>query len=124
MRALEIADCVLLNQKMKENYLLFIQDKKDDVKIGIRSTALLFGSKTKTWLLGFTAVSTTAWLVAGHAAECSWPYHASVMVATGHLLWQIRSVDLENAADCSAKFVSNRWVGACLFLGAIMGRLL
>ncbi|GAX78073.1 hypothetical protein CEUSTIGMA_g5515.t1 [Chlamydomonas eustigma] len=100
------------------------QDKKDDVRVGIKSTALLFGSNTKTWLLSFTAVSAASWLIAGHTAECSWPYNVSVMVAVGHMLWQIRAVDLENATDCSAKFMSNKWVGASLFLGAVLGRVL
>ena len=98
------------------------QDKADDVKVGIRSTALLFGRDTKAWLMGFTALSGAAFLSAGAAAGCSWPYFAAAMVATGHMAWQVSTVDLDNGADCSAKFVSNKWVGAILFAGAVMGR--
>ena len=98
------------------------QDKKDDVQIGIKSTALLFGKDTKTWLFGFSALSSAAFLTAGAAAGCSWPYFVGATAASAHLIWQVASVDLDNGADCSSKFGSNKWVGAMLFAGSVAGR--
>lgn len=100
-----------------------MQDKKDDVKAGIKSTALYLGMDSKPWLYGFAACTTAGWLAAGTAADCSWPYHAAVLGAAAHMAWQIRSVDLSNGADCMAKFVSNKWVGALLFAGTVAGRV-
>ena len=34
-----------------------LQDKVDDAQVGIKSTALLFGSRTKAWLSGFAALN-------------------------------------------------------------------
>ncbi len=92
--------------------------------VGIRSTALLFGEHTKTWLHGFTTLSAAGWLTAGHAAGCAWPYDACVLAAAAHMAWQVHAVNLDDGPDCSAKFVSNKWVGAMLFAGAVSGRLL
>lgn len=40
-----------------------------------------------------------------------------------HLAWQIGSVDLDDRADCAAKFSSNAWYGALLFAGILGDRL-
>lgn len=41
------------------------QDKKDDEKLGMKSTALYFGNTTKSWLKRFYLISLMAWLYAG-----------------------------------------------------------
>ena len=100
------------------------QDKKDDVQVGIKSTALLFGNDTKAWLLGFSALSSAAFLTAGVASGCSWPYYIGAAAASTHMAWQVMTVNLDDGADCSAKFVSNKWVGAMLFAGSVAGRVI
>lgn len=41
------------------------QDKLDDVKAGVKSTALLFGEQTRPWLSGFAAGSAGLWALSG-----------------------------------------------------------
>ncbi|KAI7844803.1 hypothetical protein COHA_001683 [Chlorella ohadii] len=100
------------------------QDKHDDVKAGIRSTALTFGARTKTYCAGFGAASVALLAATGQAAGCGPAYYAGVAACAAHLAWQIGTVDLDNAADCNAKFVSNTWYGALLFAGILADRLL
>eukprot|EP00959_Pyramimonas_sp_CCMP1952_P100722 2107073-Pyramimonas_sp.AAC.2 len=64
------------------------QDKKDDQRVGIRSTALFFGDKTPLWLSGFAATSVGGLALAGHAAGLGWPYYAAVAAFGGHMAWQ------------------------------------
>ena len=54
----------------------------------------------------------------------TWPYYTSLLGVTGHLMYQIKTLDINNREDCARKFVSNRWVGLCLFLGITFGTLL
>lgn len=70
-------------------YLIFIQDKDDDVKVGVKSSALRLGNNTKPWLAGFTAVMMPALAAAGIACDQTWPYYAGVAAVTGHLLHQV-----------------------------------
>jgi len=51
------------------------------------------------------------------------PYYAAVGLAGTHLAWQIRTVNLNNADDCGAKFRSNQHVGALVFGGVVCGML-
>lgn len=96
---------------------IVLQDKRDDVLIGVKSTALLFGDRTKQWLSGFAACQVVGLLVAGTSAGLGWPYFASVALAGTHLAWQIGTVDIHRPDDCSRKFVSNAWLGAIVFAG-------
>lgn len=48
---------------------------------------------------------------------------AGVAAAGAHLAWQIGTVDLDDSADCAAKFRSNAWYGALLFAGILADRL-
>ncbi|XP_073815999.1 ubiquinone biosynthesis protein COQ2, mitochondrial [Musca autumnalis] len=100
------------------------QDKKDDVQIGVKSTALRFGDNTKVWLSGFTAAMLSGLTAAGMACDQTLPYYASVGIVGGHLIQQIYSLNIDNATDCAKKFFSNSQVGLILFLGIVLGTLL
>ncbi|CAJ1812810.1 unnamed protein product [Sphenostylis stenocarpa] len=99
------------------------QDKEDDLKVGVKSTALRFGDSTKEWISGFGIACLGGLALSGFNAEIGWPYYASLAVASGHLGWQIWTVDLSSRADCNRKFVSNKWFGAIIFCGILAGRL-
>ncbi|KAI4356926.1 hypothetical protein L6164_000907 [Bauhinia variegata] len=99
------------------------QDKEDDIKVGVKSTALLFGDSTKTWTAGFGFACIGCLALSGFNANIGWPYHAFLAAASGQLAWQVLTADLSSPADCSSKFVSNKWFGALIFGGILAGRL-
>ncbi|KAM2140671.1 hypothetical protein ACFX1Q_007048 [Malus domestica] len=99
------------------------QDKEDDLKVGVKSTALKFGDSTKKWITGFGIMCMSSLALSGYSAEIGWPYYTFLGVAFGQLAWQISTVDLSSPADCSRKFVSNKWFGAILFIAILFGRL-
>ncbi|XP_078162060.1 4-hydroxybenzoate geranyltransferase 2-like [Carex rostrata] len=99
------------------------QDKEDDVKVGVKSTALRFGNDTKYWISGFGAACIGSLAFTGYNANLAWPFYPFLAAATGQLMWQIFTVDLSNRMDCNRKFVSNKWFGAIVFGGILLGRL-
>ncbi|MEO9901406.1 4-hydroxybenzoate octaprenyltransferase [Nisaea sp.] len=87
------------------------QDKEDDVLIGVKSSALALGARTVPFLwvvypLTLAGIATSGWLVG-----LGWPFCLGLAAAGAQLLWQIRSVDLDNPKDCLTKFKSNRYFG-------------
>ncbi|OAY59555.1 4-hydroxybenzoate polyprenyltransferase, mitochondrial [Manihot esculenta] len=100
------------------------QDKEDDLKVGIKSTALRFGDSTKEWITGFGIACISSLALSGVSADIGWPFYAFLAAASGHLAWQIWTVDLSCRADCNRKFVSNKWFGALIFSGILFGRYL
>ncbi|XP_026198100.1 4-hydroxybenzoate polyprenyltransferase, mitochondrial [Anabas testudineus] len=99
------------------------QDKDDDIKVGVKSTALRFQEQTKPWLSGFTVAMISGLIVAGVNAEQTVPYYAVVSTVAIHLMQQIYTLDINKPEDCWKKFVSNRNLGLLLFLGIIAGNL-
>nr|VDD40234.1 unnamed protein product [Brassica oleracea] len=113
---------VLFNSIMKSNRVAILQDKEDDVKVGVKSTALRFGDNTKLWLTGFGTESMGLLALSGLSADLGWQYYASLVAASGQLGWQIGTADFSSRPDCSRKFVSNKWFGAIIFSGVVLGR--
>lgn len=99
------------------------QDKEDDLKVGVKSTALRFGDMTKQWLTGFGFACISSLALSGFNADLGWPYYMFLATASSQLAWQIYAVDLSNRTDCNRKFVSNKWFGALVFSGVLFGKL-
>ncbi|GMJ06422.1 HYPERSENSITIVE RESPONSE-LIKE LESION 1, polyprenyltransferase 1 [Hibiscus trionum] len=99
------------------------QDKEDDVKAGIKSTALKFGESTKEWITGFATACIGSFALTGYNAALGWPFYAFLAAAAAQLAWQIGTADLSSPADCNRKFVSNKWFGALIFSGILLGRV-
>ena len=100
------------------------QDKEDDVRIGVKSSALALGSRTRPWLFVFYAAALTLWGSAGGIAGMRAPFWVGLALAAAQLAWQAARVDIDDPADCLAKFRSNRLVGWLLLAGIVSGHLL
>jgi len=100
------------------------QDKEDDALIGVRSTALRLGDRTRPWLAGFYAITVTMLAVAGLLAGLDWPFWPGLAVAALHFAWQVRRVDLDDPRHCLAVFKANRDVGLIIFAAIVAGRVL
>ncbi|TSM85944.1 4-hydroxybenzoate polyprenyltransferase, mitochondrial [Bagarius yarrelli] len=97
------------------------QDKEDDVKLGVKSTALRFQEHTKPWLSAFTVAMLSGLILAGTNANQTAPYFVAVSAVGLHLAQQIYSLDINKPDDCWKKFASNRNLGLLLFLGIVFG---
>ncbi|MGQ3675974.1 4-hydroxybenzoate octaprenyltransferase [Xanthobacter sp. TB0139] len=99
------------------------QDKEDDAVVGVRSTALLFGRKTRLavglcyalvvvlFTLSILSVSPGLFALLGLAGFAL------------HLLWQVRTLDIDDGDRCLALFRSNRDAGLILFAGLALDSL-
>ncbi len=104
------------------------QDKEDDALIGVKSTARLFGARTRAWLAGFLVASVAlmglavllAMLPAGASPLALVLALAGVMGFGWHLNWQLRRLDIDDADVCLHLFRANRDAGLIpvLFLAA------
>ncbi|KFV14838.1 hypothetical protein N339_12414, partial [Pterocles gutturalis] len=99
------------------------QDKRDDVIIGVKSTALHFKEDTKQWLSGFSLAMLLSLCMAGMNCNQTFPYYSAVAAVGAHLAHQIYTLDIDKPEDCWKKFASNRTVGVLLFVGIMLGNL-
>ena len=100
------------------------QDKDDDIMIGVKSTALKLGSKTKGWLVVFYGATIALFGLAGWASNMGTIFTAGLLAMAYHFIWQIRTVDIDDGDNCLMIFKSNTQAGWLLFLGAVLDRVL
>lgn len=100
------------------------QDKTDDAKLGLRSTALHFGESTKPILMGFSTLAAGSWMLAGYNLGYVEPYYYLGCSAAGaHLFWQVATADLNDPKNLADRFKSNTTVGAIIFASCIAGNI-
>jgi 4-hydroxybenzoate polyprenyltransferase len=92
-------------------------DRNDDVQIGVRSTAILFGDSDRHILAVLQALTLLSlYLVGGMLRMSPWYYAGLIAGALFfvHHLWLIRARERE---ACFQAFLSNHYFGLCVFLG-------
>ena len=97
------------------------QDKEDDALVGVRSTALLFGARTKQALVVLYGGALLFFFVAFANAAVPMPALAGLLAAGAHMWRQIRVLDIDNPEQCLRLFRSNNIVGWLIFLGLLGG---
>jgi 4-hydroxybenzoate polyprenyltransferase len=99
------------------------QDKDDDILIGVKSTALLFGDKSKPWLLLFYGVAIVLFAAALWMAGAGALSYLGLAAAAAHAVWQLQTFDHTHSALCLKLFKSNRTFGLLFLTGLLLDSL-
>lgn len=90
------------------------QDKEDDALIGVKSSARRLGASTRPALLAFYSFVIALFVVVGIAAGLKTIFYVALLAPAAHFAWQIRQLDIDDAAACLTLFRSNRDAGLLL----------
>jgi 4-hydroxybenzoate polyprenyltransferase len=99
------------------------QDREDDALIGIGSTAILFGERSRPILALFYSLAVILIGLAGYLAGAGLAFALGLLAFAAHLGWQVARLDISNPALCLRLFKSNRDAGLILFAGMIADAL-
>ena len=94
-------------------------DRDDDLAIGIRSTAILFGDLDRT-IIGLLQTLVIGLLIAlGANLQFAWPYYLALGVISGLFVYQQWLIRARERGGCFAAFLNNQWAGMVLFIGVL-----
>jgi len=96
------------------------QDREDDALIGIKSTALLFGERTKPMLAVFYGLAVVLLGAAGFCAGAGLVFALGLCAFAAHLAWQVVRLDISDPDNCLAVFKSDRGAGLLLFAALLV----
>ena len=99
------------------------QDREDDAMVGIRSTALRFGDRTRPFLVVCYAATLALLALAGALAGLSWWFAPALLLPAALLARQVLLLDIRDPALCLRLFKANRDVGLAVALAFLIGRL-
>jgi 4-hydroxybenzoate polyprenyltransferase len=95
------------------------QDKLDDIHVGIRSTALLFGAQSRPILSALSLSSISLITYAGYLNAHGLPFYMGVGLATAQLARVVYQTDFDSRPSCWRGFVGCGWAGLWIWLGAL-----
>ncbi len=95
-------------------------DRDDDVKIGIKSTAILFGEMDNIMIGAFQVLTILTLAMLGQQLDAGWIYYVALIIAGAGFVYQQLLTKNRQRDACFKAFLSNHWVGAILFAGIVL----
>jgi 4-hydroxybenzoate polyprenyltransferase len=95
-------------------------DREDDIKIGIKSTAVLFGEADRTIIAIIQLLFLGALLLIGQAADLGGYYYFGVLLAAALSIYQQYLIRNREPEYCFQAFLNNNWLGAAVFSGLVL----
>jgi 4-hydroxybenzoate polyprenyltransferase len=95
-------------------------DRNDDLKIGIRTSAITLGRFDVAGVMAFYALCLACWHVAGQLMGRGLWYELSLAVAAAQALWHGWLIKGRAREDCFKAFRLNHWLGLTVFAGVVL----
>ncbi|MCX7068835.1 MAG: 4-hydroxybenzoate octaprenyltransferase [Methylococcales bacterium] len=95
-------------------------DKDDDLKIGVKSTAILFGDYDRHIMAVLQIIILALLIVIGTLQHNGWAYYMGVMCAAGLSVYQQRLIFHRDKVLCFKAFLNNNWFGLAIFMGLLV----
>ena len=95
-------------------------DREDDLKVGAKSTAILFGELDRVVIGVLMATMVLTLVLIGHRAHLGWPWWIGLAAAVALFIRQLWLIRDRSRAHCLQAFRNNNWVGFALWLGLLM----
>jgi 4-hydroxybenzoate polyprenyltransferase len=99
------------------------QDREDDALVGVRSTARLFGERTRPFLAACYAIVVALFGLAGWSAGLGFWFWPALVLPAGLLARQVVMLDIHDPARCLMLFRANREVGLAFGLAILVGAI-
>ena len=109
---------------MAYDTLYAMVDRDDDLRIGVRSTAILLGDLDRIVVLLLQVLFLLGMLMAGAMTHSGALYYLGLLVAAGLFVYQYQLTQGRAREACFQAFLNNHWVGLVVFLGVLADRSL
>lgn len=94
-------------------------DRNDDLKIGIRSSAIFFGRYDVFMIMSCYALMLILLALAGYRLGLVWVYYVGLLAAAGIAVYHYWLIRERAPASCFQAFLHNNWLGAVIFAGVV-----
>ena len=95
-------------------------DREDDMKLGIKSTAILFGDADRVMIFILQAMFVAALVLAARQLQLGGLFYVGLGAAILLILYQQWLIRDRVPAECFKAFLNNNWVGAVIFSGVVL----
>ncbi len=97
-----------------------VGDMKDDLKVGVKSTAILFSPYLWQWVAFFQCIMLGLLLWIGQLFELGASYYLSLFLVCLWFIFDLKRLASQDAAQAFQVFLHNHWVGLIVLVGMII----
>jgi 4-hydroxybenzoate polyprenyltransferase len=95
-------------------------DREDDRRIGVKSTAILFGEVDLFVIGGLQLLMLIALVLTGKQAALGFWYYLSLAIAAAMMAWHLWLARNRQPAGCFRAFLMNHYIGLVVFIGIVL----
>lgn len=95
-------------------------DRLDDLKIGVKSTAILFGDADRVIIGILQAMMLFALYLIGEQAQLSMEYSVAILLTMGLMIYHQYLIWYRQPSMCIQAFLNNNWIGLVIFSGIVL----
>ncbi len=95
-------------------------DRQDDIALGLKSTAILFGEADRVIIALLQAMVLVCLVMIGFQAKLGMIYYTGVAAGGALFVYQQRLIHYRERDDCFRAFLNNNWFGMVVFLGILL----
>ena len=97
-----------------------MSDREDDLKIGVKSTAIIFAEADRAIILTLQLCALGCLALAGANFGLGLYFYLGLLAAAACFAWEFRSTKSRDAMLCFKAFLHNHWAGLCIFVGLLL----
>jgi 4-hydroxybenzoate polyprenyltransferase len=97
-----------------------LADRDEDMAIGVKSTAILFGGMDRIFIALFQVFVLLLLYGIGDMLNFKWPYYMGLLVATALCIYQQYLIRHRQPAQSIQAFLNNNWFGMVVFVGLVI----
>jgi 4-hydroxybenzoate polyprenyltransferase len=98
-------------------------DREDDIRIGVKSTAILFGPADRIIIGLIQLLMFLTLVLVGQQMQTGVWYYLGLLAAAGFALYQQKLIYRQQPVECLRAFLNNNWLGAAVFAGIMLNYL-
>lgn len=95
-------------------------DREDDIKIGVKSTAILFAGADRVMIAVLQALFLLVLWIVGQQLSLTFFYYAGLMLAAAFFVYQQYLIRHREPVQCMRAFLNNKWLGLVIYTGLVL----
>ncbi len=109
--------CIVLLWTVTYDTFYGMVDRDDDLKVGIKSTAILLGDMDRVGTASLQILTVLSLFLLGPNFGLGWFYYCSLVIVAALFVYQQLLIKERDKNGCFAAFLNNNWVGMTVFIG-------
>lgn len=97
-----------------------MSDRADDLKIGVKSTAIAFGQYVRLIIAILQGIHLLAFAIVGVFLDFGWYFYIGLLIAIICFMWEFYMTSKLDPISCFKAFYHNQWAGFAIWLGLVI----